>query len=509
MRRRCLLKVLVTVLYHTDLKDWLSSGNKPKLPHWIWKTGAMLVYGSRFRPLKDTESFGSLQLDSLSHIRVWGFTLGGADGSGDEGSEAATQGKRKRTTDKLDTALQFEHDEPTPKKSRGRKGGRARGGARGRGRGREKGRGGKGTTSGGIIDQESQAIASSFSDDAETKWMAFNQLFDRAFGEDTRDDAGRLQYLTRGMHGMDLVNAYLAQVAENQLDDLPLELVHGKHLSAELQSDSDKNDEDHFDNGRRRAGSEETVDSFMLGSDGEEIVVEQPHAGLSSKKLAGDSVDEEGSDVEIIEKGKGKDKGKGKEKEKAKVQAGQKGKHRQSDAPPKLGRLSRNDGDMVVSTESESDGESALRGVQQASVSSRRGPKSDTRDYWYEPRLVRIKGELKWEFKCKLCPSDGGMYSFDDERPKPALSNLAAHLTKDHPDRGTETEKDDLPKISSEAASASLMRNYIEAGVLNPALEPTKEGFIDVFPAWVFEDSLPFTMGESSALRRVFAYLKK
>ncbi|KAF5372244.1 hypothetical protein D9758_004983 [Tetrapyrgos nigripes] len=528
-----------------DLKDWLSSGNKPKLPHWIWKTGAMLVYGSRFRLLEDTKSFGSLQLDSLLHIRVWGFTLGGADGSGDEGSEAATQGKRKRTTDKLDVALQFEHDEPTPKKSRGRKGGQARGGTRGRGRGREKGRGGKGTTSGGIIDQESvrsvikhifrltsklpdsiplaesdSKIASSFSDDTETKWMAFNQLFDRAFGEDTRDDAGRLQYLTRGMHGMDLVNAYLAQVAENQLDHLPLELVHGKLIrlrdelrflsfvdtsksSAELQSDSDENDEDYFDNGRRRAGSEETVDSFMLGSDGEEIVVEQPHAGLSSKKLAGDSVDEEGSDVEIIEKGKGKDKGKGKEKEKAKVQAGQKGKHRQSDAPPKLGRLSRNDGDMVVSTESKSDGESALRGVQQASVGSRRGPKSDTRDYWYEPRLVRIKGELKWEFK-----STEGCTSFDDEHPKPALSNLAAHLTKDHPDRGTETEKDDLRKISSEAASASLMHNYIEAGVLNPALEPTKEGFIDVFSAWVFEDSLPFTMGESSALRCVFAYLK-
>ncbi|THV07445.1 hypothetical protein K435DRAFT_643839, partial [Dendrothele bispora CBS 962.96] len=52
------------------------------------------------------------------------------------------------------------------------------------------------------------------------------------------------------------------------------------------------------------------------------------------------------------------------------------------------------------------------------------------------------------------------------------------------------------------------MEDFIAAGRLNPAQEPTYKGFLQVFSAWILEEDLPFTTGESPALKRVYDYLK-
>ncbi|KAJ3771490.1 hypothetical protein FB446DRAFT_645122, partial [Lentinula raphanica] len=168
---------------------------------------------------------------------------------------------------------------------------------------------------------------------------------------------------------------------------------------------------------------------------------------------------------------------------------------------------------MIVSSEDESDGTSAMQKVEEVER-SRRGPKTDTLHFWSE-RLVKEDGKLKWEFKCKLCktkitkrrfPATVGCQTFEDEHPKPNISNLTLHLKSAHPDRNQVTEvSEDTPDPL--AASAAFLHSFIDKGKLNPAVEPTEKGFYQMFSAWVFEEGLPFTTGESPALRRLFEYL--
>lgn len=57
------------------------------------------------------------------------------------------------------------------------------------------------------------------------------------------------------------------------------------------------------------------------------------------------------------------------------------------------------------------------------------------------------------------------------------------------------------------AASAKIMENYLREGKLNPALNPTHIGFNGVFAAWIIEDDLAFTTGESPGIQRLFDYI--
>ena len=43
-------------------------------------------------------------------------------------------------------------------------------------------------------------------------WETFNRRFDILFGEDCRNKEGRLFYICRGRHGMNIVTAYLSRV---------------------------------------------------------------------------------------------------------------------------------------------------------------------------------------------------------------------------------------------------------------------------------------------------------
>jgi hypothetical protein len=51
------------------------------------------------------------------------------------------------------------------------------------------------------------------------------------------------------------------------------------------------------------------------------------------------------------------------------------------------------------------------------------------------------------------------------------------------------------------------MEAFLEEGKLNPKHDPTKKGFLKHFAAWILEDDLPFTTGETPGIQRLFRYL--
>jgi hypothetical protein len=98
---------------------------------------------------------------------------------------------------------------------------------------------------------------------------------------------------------------------------------------------------------------------------------------------------------------------------------------------------------------------------------------------------------------------------FDDVPKQPPLGNLATHL-KTHgglsiPVPGT-TPLGDILGVS--AASVKIMADFLREGELDPAVKPTQNGFAKVFAAWILEDDLPFTTGETGGIRRLFKHIQ-
>ncbi|KAJ3714644.1 hypothetical protein DFJ43DRAFT_1043695 [Lentinula guzmanii] len=246
-------------------------------------------------------------------------------------------------------------------------------------------------------------IAVSLDEEGESGWAVFNKFFDRTFGEDTRNSSGRLQHLTRGEHGMNFVNRYLVSVVDNYLEDpqFPVDLAVGKlmRLCDELRilagavnqeddhgeedSCEDEDDGDYFYHSRTRSPSLEVGD-VMYNSNGEEIVDEDDAGPSSHRNVAPSESEEETMDRKV--------------KTRAKADKGKENWVAFKSSSRKV-RMSRED--MDVSSEEESDGQSALRKIEEVER-IQRGPKSNTRDFWTE-RLVTEKGKLRWEFKCKCC----------------------------------------------------------------------------------------------------------
>ncbi len=89
------------------------------------------------------------------------------------------------------------------------------------------------------------------------------------------------------------------------------------------------------------------------------------------------------------------------------------------------------------------------------------------------------------------------------------MQNLAGHVTEC---KGSKDDKrKDAP--SSEAQmnlkrSSEIMEAFLKEGELNPAIIATYKGFLRVFAAWIFDESLPWTTGEAPTLRMLFKYLK-
>lgn len=104
--------------------------------------------------------------------------------------------------------------------------------------------------------------------------------------------------------------------------------------------------------------------------------------------------------------------------------------------------------------------------------------------------------------------------TFSEEPKQPFLGNLATHLRQKHPDSkelaAAAEARTSQPGATHgiSAASAKLMDNYLLEGSLNPLLDPTQKGFYKVFAAWILEDDLAFTTGESEGLKRLFKYMQ-
>jgi hypothetical protein len=71
-------------------------------------------------------------------------------------------------------------------------------------------------------------------EEGETAHETFNRRFDAMFGEDSRDAAGRLQYVRKGKLGLGCVCSYLSKI---DWADFPLDIVEIKlqRLIAELK----------------------------------------------------------------------------------------------------------------------------------------------------------------------------------------------------------------------------------------------------------------------------------
>jgi hypothetical protein len=61
---------------------------------------------------------------------------------------------------------------------------------------------------------------------------------------------------------------------------------------------------------------------------------------------------------------------------------------------------------------------------------------------------------------------------------------------------------------SNSASSAKIMGDFLIEGKLNPAINSTQGNFLKIFAAWIIEDDLPFTTGETPGIERLFAFLR-
>ncbi len=52
------------------------------------------------------------------------------------------------------------------------------------------------------------------------------------------------------------------------------------------------------------------------------------------------------------------------------------------------------------------------------------------------------------------------------------------------------------------------MEKWLEEGALHPHSDPTQAGFLRVFAAWIIEEDLEFTTGESMGINRLFKYME-
>jgi hypothetical protein len=97
---------------------------------------------------------------------------------------------------------------------------------------------------------------------------------------------------------------------------------------------------------------------------------------------------------------------------------------------------------------------------------------------------------------------------FGDEKPAPALGNLATHYKQHH--HGIPVPSDVQPGETRgvSASSAKIMADFLVEGKINPAINSTQKNFLKVFTAWIIEDDLPFTTGETPGIQRLFAFLQ-
>ncbi|KAF8187691.1 hypothetical protein K438DRAFT_2150894 [Mycena galopus ATCC 62051] len=335
----------------------------------------------------------------------------------------------------------------------------------------------------------------------------FNRRFDILFGEDTRGSDGRLKNIRCGDFGMGLMavavtwandqrnpvdhrpkrsrtgrlNAHISFTKdpgyEQKMDDLFQASIKTKPKPSKKKRSNDTGDDSDtsytFRNPRLR--SEEADDDFEVTE------IERPPTPEGSGKRRRVVIDESANEAS-----------ESRPKKKAK-QAKQ--SVSTPSVPPKV---------TVVEIEDSDD----------EKPDTKRGPSSTSRDHFHPPVAVKSKGEKRWEFKCRHCKTSYTLRRtlekdarLHNEKPQPSLGNLATHMrTKHDDDIEIPTDGPGMTREISEA-SAKIMESFLREGKLNPALNPTQIGFNRVFAAWIIEDDLAFTTGETPGIKRVFDYI--
>ena len=78
----------------------------------------------------------------------------------------------------------------------------------------------------GEVAEKPYTIVSKAYDKTEGGWMVFNSRMDALYGEDCRDEAGRLKYIFRGPFGMHAVCVFITELlASDVAGTLPYDLV--------------------------------------------------------------------------------------------------------------------------------------------------------------------------------------------------------------------------------------------------------------------------------------------
>jgi hypothetical protein len=117
-------------------------------------------------------------------------------------------------------------------------------------------------------------------------------------------------------------------------------------------------------------------------------------------------------------------------------------------------------------------------------------------------------------FRVRTVKRSAHCAKFEDEKPQPKIRNLTTHTRESHEGQWLRNESADLGPSTKlidhgyTAASAKLMAEFLEEGRLNPKKDPTQAGFLKHFAAWLLEDDLPFSTGESPGIARLFRYLQ-
>lgn len=94
------------------------------------------------------------------------------------------------------------------------------------------------------------------------------------------------------------------------------------------------------------------------------------------------------------------------------------------------------------------------------------------------------------------------------------FNNLSAHVKKCKGLQEKLAREQDASLDDSDAPSfnykktSEIMSKFLLEGKLNPAIAPTQTGFCRIFAAWILDDDLPWTTGESPMLANLFKYLK-
>jgi hypothetical protein len=106
---------------------------------------------------------------------------------------------------------------------------------------------------------------------------------------------------------------------------------------------------------------------------------------------------------------------------------------------------------------------------------------------------------------------------FRDENPLPQTANLRTHIKNFH--RSLLSQKtvaeEPEPEVTTKLhdhgfnmGSAKIMEAFLAEGKINPQIIVTQKGFYRVFAAWLLEDNLPWTTGETPGIARLFKYIK-